>query len=386
MDNPAAHPLAGQVGKQDAILLSDCSNNKILFSKNAQKKLIPASILKLVISLAALHYLGEEFRFVTEFYYTDNGDLIIKGYGDPGFISAEIERAAQTISQKIHTVRHIVVDDSFFAPAITIPGRTPISMEPYDAPNGALCANYNSIALGLQEGVYISAEPETPLLPFAVQQLQGLPTTTGRVLLIQEQGETALYAGELLAYFLGQSGSLVTGDVRPGRADTNIKTPVLRQASVFSLSEVIAQLLQYSNNFTANQLLLYCGAKRFGPPATLAKGVLAVQDYAATVLNINDMNLVEGSGLSRQNRISAEFMNRVLSAFLPYRNLMRKDGDEFYKTGHLQGVSTRAGYLKRTDDSMMAYVIIVNTPGKTATDFMPNIKKLTNSFPPAENQ
>ena len=64
---------------------------------------------------------------------------------------------------------------------------------------------------------------------------------------------------------------------------------------------------------------------------------------------------------TRTGRLSYQ----VLQEFLPYHYLMRRQGREYYKTGTLNGVSTRAGYIKRTDGKFYRYVIMFNTPGKS---------------------
>ncbi len=125
------------------------------------------------------------------------------------------------------------------------------------------------------------------------------------------------------------------------------------------------KLLEHSNNFTTNQLLIATGAKIIGSPGTLAKGVAIASDYAKEMLDIENMTIVEGSGISRDNRVSAVQMDQVLQEFLPYHYLMRREGREFYKTGTLYGISTRAGYIKRTDGEFYRYVIMFNTPGKS---------------------
>ncbi|MGD9177998.1 MAG: D-alanyl-D-alanine carboxypeptidase, partial [Desulfobacterales bacterium] len=62
------------IGKSDSILVADAQGN-ILFSKNADQKRIPASILKIFTSLMALHYLGDDYRFPTEFYLDQHSNL-----------------------------------------------------------------------------------------------------------------------------------------------------------------------------------------------------------------------------------------------------------------------------------------------------------------------
>ena len=79
------------IGTQDAILVSD-PQGQILFSKHAEKKLIPASTLKIFTSLVALHFLGSDYRFPTEFYLDVHSNLNIKGYGDPLLISEVVAK------------------------------------------------------------------------------------------------------------------------------------------------------------------------------------------------------------------------------------------------------------------------------------------------------
>jgi D-alanyl-D-alanine carboxypeptidase len=77
--------LGDLLGNQDAVLVAD-AKGRILFSKDADKKLVPASSLKILTALVALHYLGPDYRFTTEFYLDKNLNLKIKGYGDTLFI------------------------------------------------------------------------------------------------------------------------------------------------------------------------------------------------------------------------------------------------------------------------------------------------------------
>jgi D-alanyl-D-alanine carboxypeptidase/D-alanyl-D-alanine-endopeptidase (penicillin-binding protein 4) len=63
-------------------------------------------------------------------------------------------------------------------------------------------------------------------------------------------------------------------------------------------------------------------------------------------------------------------MLRVLDKFKPYHQLMRKKGREFYKTGTLYGVSTRAGYIADQNGGLYRYVVMINTPGKSTKAIM----------------
>ncbi|MFP4444857.1 MAG: D-alanyl-D-alanine carboxypeptidase/D-alanyl-D-alanine-endopeptidase [Desulfosudaceae bacterium] len=363
------------LGERDAVLVTDCRSERVLYARNETVPLVPASIVKVVTSLAALAGLGEDYRFETDFFVTPAGDLVIKGYGDPCFVSAEIEKAAAVVARHVQKVGDIIVDDSYFAP-IHIPGRAVPSLQPYDAPNGALCANFNTVAFVRDNGHYRSAEPETPLLPFAEKRLRRMPVSRGRVLLINHQDKAAEYAGRLFAWFFTAAGAEVQGEVRPGRADTQADRLVYRHRSGFRLEDIVTRLMRYSNNFTANQLMLACGARRKGAPATLAAGRAALRHYLEETLGIQNVRLADGAGLSRENRITVEAMDKALAAFRPYRPLMRRDGDDLYKTGNLNGVSTRVGFVDGPDGRLHRYVIMLNTPGKRTDLILPIVREL----------
>lgn len=368
--------LVNDIGSHDGILIKDTESGKILLEKNSDKPLVPASTLKIVTSLAALHYLGADYRFVTECYRRKDGALILKGYGDPAFVSEGIDAMAGAVACKIQETPCIVVDDSYFASPLDIPGRMKPSLEPYDAPNSALSANFNTVAFSRKKGHYVSAEAQTPLLPFALDRVKSSGIAQGRIMIIRNQHEAAVYAGELFAYFLGVHGCRTGGPVIEGRADPETDLQVYRYLSEKTLSEIVTQLLLYSNNFTANQLLLCCGARQYGPPATLAKGLKAVDAFLNQCLDISDIKMVEGSGLSKDNHISAKTMSRVLDAFSSYQSLMRFHDGEYYKTGNLTDVSTRAGYMTTDSGRRYQYVIMFNSPEKDAGQLIPLVKQL----------
>jgi D-alanyl-D-alanine carboxypeptidase/D-alanyl-D-alanine-endopeptidase (penicillin-binding protein 4) len=354
------------IGKNDSILVADARGN-IVLEKNAAEKRIPASILKIYSSLVALHYLGEDYRFPTEFYLDPQANLKIKGYGDPLLISEVIAKISQVLAvllKNSQPLNDLVLDDSFFRQPLTIPGITS-SAQPYDAPNGALCVNFNTVNFKRTSQGYVSAEPQTPLLPFVIEKIRASGLHQGRIVFSHNQNEITLYAGMLFQHFLEKQGLRFNGKIKLGRINAKVDRLIFRYESSSPLAEMVAKLLEHSNNFTTNQLLIATGAKIIGPPGTLAKGVAIASDYAKEMLDIENMMIVEGSGISRDNRVSAVQMDRVLQEFLPYHYLMRREGREFYKTGTLSGVSTRAGYIKRTDDVFYRYVIMLNSPGKS---------------------
>ncbi|MDY6822791.1 MAG: D-alanyl-D-alanine carboxypeptidase [Thermodesulfobacteriota bacterium] len=365
------------IGAGDSILIKECgSAGKVVVSKNTDQLRIPASILKVVTVLAAFDMLGPEYRFATDFYRTPDDDLVIKGYGDPCLVSQEIGRAAEAISRHLQQIRNIIVDDQWFSPDIRVPGRASDSLQPYDAPNGALCANYNTVRFVKKNGTYVSAEPQTPLLPFVEKRIRHLAVNHGRVMFVDGPGEGALYAGELFKYFLENSGCQVKGGVVHGRVNKNEDVLVYRHVSSNAIETVAEKLLRYSNNFIANQLFLVCGAVTYGPPATMDKGKRAIDKFVRRSLDIQGAEIYEGSGLSRKNRMSAQMMSRALDAFVPFRTLMREAGNGYYKTGTLNGISTRAGYIQADDGALYQYVVMVNTPKKRSDAIMPAVREI----------
>jgi D-alanyl-D-alanine carboxypeptidase/D-alanyl-D-alanine-endopeptidase (penicillin-binding protein 4) len=361
------------VGNKDAVLVSDWQG-KTLFAKNAKHQLVPASTLKLLTALAAMRYLGPDYRFITEFYLDRNHNLIVKGYGDPLLISEVmaniVAKLAARLDSKHPLINDLVLDETYFADPIVIPGVTS-SYEPYDAPNGALCVNFNTVNFKRNtNGTYASAEPQTPLLPLVIPRIQASRLDQGRIILSRKENESTLYAGHLLLYFMQQQGMHFSGNIRIGRVQNEFDQLIFRYVSEFSMAQIISKLLEHSNNFMANQLLITAGAKAYGPPGTLSKGVRAVSVFANDVLKLPNIHIVEGSGISRENRISAQDLLAVLEAFAPYYRLMPGEGKAFYKTGTLSGIHTRAGYIENQAGKIYRFVILINTPGKSADHIM----------------
>jgi D-alanyl-D-alanine carboxypeptidase/D-alanyl-D-alanine-endopeptidase (penicillin-binding protein 4) len=129
----------------------------------------------------------------------------------------------------------------------------------------------------------------------------------------------------------------------------------LTLTSPWALEDVVRKLLQYSNNFIANQVMLSLGAHRYGPPATLNKGVRALTDYAANLPGWETAEIAEGSGISRENRVTPAQMGTLLLAFMPHHELLRRTDTQYYKTGTLTGIRTRAGYFIGTDHRLYPF-------------------------------
>ena len=354
-------PCNQQIKTTDSFLLAT-PQGKVLFEKNADKQRVPASTLKILTSLAVLDHLGAAYRFKTEFYKDEDGNLKIKGYGDPLLVSEALNQIAEVLARKGQPFRNIILDDTYFDRKIRVPG-CDNTTNPYDAPIGALCANFNTVAFRRNKsGGFRSTERQTPMLPFMIRQIRSQGLKSGRRTFTHDSKVAALYVGELLRYLLKKSGAQVTGKIQFGsvsRTDTLLFT----YRSLFPMETVAQKMLHSSSNFMANQIFVALGAAVYGPPGTLEKGVRATRAYIKRELGFTHYKLVEGSGLSRKNHLSAYDMLAILEKFKPYKDLLKSHDDVRYKTGSLKGVRTRAGYIESEAFGPCCFAVFFNRKG-----------------------
>jgi len=362
--------LAKALHPTDALLVIE-EPNRVVYDQQADALCIPASTLKIATALLALNTLGETYRFPTDVALTAGGTLYLKGYGDPLLISEVLDSYAAMVAKElteagISAITGIGVDDSYFD-RVAIPGVRPRSSQPYDAPNGALCTNFNTVSYRRTvKGDLISAEPQTPLLPFVARRIpQDAPG--GRMRL--SPAESRLYAGHLFRYFLQRHGIKVTGAVAPLPKPSGPFPYEKRLLSPWTLPEALEKLMAFSNNFMANQIFLACGANAKGEPATLEKGCTAFCDVMTRLIN-RCPEVVEGSGISRQNRITARTMDALLQCFAPHARLLHEEGGAQFKTGTLNDVSTRVGYLTTPNGKRYRFSIFTHRQNGEAGEIL----------------
>jgi D-alanyl-D-alanine carboxypeptidase/D-alanyl-D-alanine-endopeptidase (penicillin-binding protein 4) len=349
------------------VMLND-ENGAPLLSIDAEKLYIPASIIKILTSQIALDLLGPEYRFKTECYFDSAAGLTIKGFGDPYFVSDEIRCFAKALrGAGIVTVKKLRLDHSYFAGELSIPGISTTN-NPYDALNGSLVVNFNTINIAKDAaGMVTSAEAETPLTPLAQLKAAALPRgSTQRINLSARREDCRKYAGELLYAILREQG-IDVADSLAGETVTDAgRSPTFTYNNSKPLTEVLRGLLRYSNNFVANQIFLQIGALKNGAPATMEKGIAVYEEYIRTGLKIPDreLTMAEGSGISRDNRVTGRTMIAVVERFKPYADLLTPKNGHPLKSGTLTGVSNYAGYI-RTARGLRSFVIILNQEKNT---------------------
>lgn len=348
------------------VLVTDLSG-RVLFGRNQNKRLIPASIVKIITAAAALDKFGAKYRFQTFFYLTKDKDLVISGRGDPLLISEEVAWIATVLAGRLRArglekIRHIVTDASYFATDFH-PARKKRTDNPYDAFNTALAVNFNTINVNISETGRISpAEPQTPLTPLAIHIAEKSPKQGQvRLNLSTRPTDCLLYAGELFRAFLVRTGIRVTGRIRMPGGKSTLGQPLLKYNSRFTLDQVVAKMMKYSSNFTANQLWLTLGAQDHGPPGRPSKSKRSMTAYLASV-GVEGVRLDEGSGLSRRNRLSPTGLVKILSGFKKHHRLLVKSNGGWVKTGTLTGVQSLAGYIDSANRGLLPFAIILNGP------------------------
>ncbi len=343
-------------------------NGETISSLNSDLLLIPASTIKIATALLALEILGPSHRIKTEFYLRSGGILCIKGYGDPYLTSERVGEIARILKEKgVSRLQEIIIDDSHFNLESAADGAEN-SRNPYDADNGALAVNFNSVALIRHDhGGVSSPEPQTPLLAITrdIGSLVGNGLQRVNVSAFKNQNDTIVplrYAAELFAELLRHQGIEVTDAYRRGRISSD-DLLLYTYESRMSVSEMVRGCLNHSNNFIANQLFLYSGAVRFGPPATWDKGRRALTAIMTEVAAITEdqFHIIEGSGLSRKNRITPAAMIRLLEAFRPHADLLKRKDGILLKSGTMDGVYGYGGYFSR-GGGLDPFVIMLNQP------------------------
>lgn len=335
-------------------------NGTLLDSANLNVPLVPASIIKLLTGLAAFDQLGESYQFKTEFFVDGDNHLYIKGYGDPFMVSEEIKAIMLSLKNSgIKIINDIYIDVSNYQ-LESITDGAGNSLNPYDVASTALAVNFNTINVVVaKDGSVQSAEPQTPLLPIMTRLGKPLPAGEHRINISRDPADSLLLAGQLFRSF--QHKAAIKGEGRIARRKAPASKPVLIHHSSRKLPELVAGLMRYSNNFIANQIFLQIGAHNFGYPATWQKGQQAMLNFIKKdpVLRSAAINLVEGSGLSRKNRLSGQAMLRVLELFKSHAHLLPEKNNILLKSGTLAGTYSYAGYFG-TNDNLDGFVIILN--------------------------
>jgi serine-type D-Ala-D-Ala carboxypeptidase/endopeptidase (penicillin-binding protein 4) len=261
----------------------DLDTGEAVYSRNASLPLLPASNEKLAVTYAALTALGPSFQIETDVLgsgqqvgTTWQGDLIVKGYGDPTLSSGDLSLLAQQIHAAgiARVTGRIVADESWFDARRTAPG--------------------------WKAAFYIEESP--PLSALIVDR-----GVVGRF----TSHDPALAAGQLFRTALVHAGVRVAGTTVHGVADDS----AVPLASIDSppLATIVRWMDRVSDNFDAEMLLKELGAVQ-ADNGTTAAGVGVVAGLLAQAgVPMAGVRMVDGSGLSLLDRFTASALVSLLT-------------------------------------------------------------------------
>ncbi len=401
-----------------AVVVKPLDGGALRWSANDRKPMNPASTMKLVTTYSALHLLGPAFTFRTELLADGpvtaealRGDLYVRGGGDPHLV---IENLWQMVSRLrgfgIRDIRgDLVLDKTFFEPLEHDPGQFDGEEgRAYNVGPDALLLNFKSVAItfvpdAAAKVVRVLVVPEVAGMkaPRSVPAVEGgcgdwrgklradindpLNIRIGGVYPLA-CGERAIYVGALehTNYFAAvfralweRQGGTWTGRVREGAVSATARLVATQESP--PLAMLIRDINKFSNNVMTQQLFLTMGGAG-GAPGNPARGAAAVRGLlAARGMDMPELVLENGCGLSRIERISAGSLANVLGdawssqwmaelmASLPIsgvdgtmkgRNVPA--GAAHMKTGLLEDTRAVAGYVLAASGKRYVVVAIIN--------------------------
>lgn len=405
-----------------AIHVQAVDSTKPYLSVNANSSVQPASLMKLLTTAAALDVLGPDYRWTTRVYTngTQNGevlqgDLIIRGSGDPRFSQQDLWQLLRRL--RALGIRQItgdvILDRSLFVPVKDDAAQFDQKPErAYNALPDALLLDTKSVLIHLipdpaRQRVRVTIEPYLTDFSLSAPALSvgecgewrsqlGLRMEQKKIFFA---GSYALACGEktlaVHAYPLTHTeyfdaslrqlwremGGSLQGVAREGVLPAQAQEITQWQSA--ALTDAIRDINKFSNNVMARQLLLTLAAEGGYLPASKEAGAAVVRQWLiAKGINAAELVVDNGSGLSRADRLSAALLARILKsvwlsphmpefiASLPLAGVdgtMRKRAENLsvksfahIKTGSLTEVAGIAGYVTTRSGKRMIVVCIIN--------------------------
>jgi D-alanyl-D-alanine carboxypeptidase/D-alanyl-D-alanine-endopeptidase (penicillin-binding protein 4) len=265
-------------------LAVDITTGAVVYAHNPGMSVAPASNEKIPVSWAALTRLGPAYRFHTEVYGVGaragrvwDGDLVLKGFGDPTLVTADLDRLAATIRGRgIRSVTGRILGDESF----------------YDTMRGA--PGWKAYFVGGET---------PPLSALVVDRARGWPALS-----------PPLLAARAFRDALVRRGVSVSG--RPGLGRAPVAAVPLASDVSAPLAVVVGHMNRESDNFYAEMLLKQLGALNGAIGTSAAGGRAVVAAMREAGITVDGVRIVDGSGLSGLDRLTAEALVGVISVGL----------------------------------------------------------------------
>ncbi|UCG71684.1 MAG: D-alanyl-D-alanine carboxypeptidase/D-alanyl-D-alanine-endopeptidase [Chromatiales bacterium] len=407
--------------------VQDVDADAPLLAVNAALARNPASTIKLLTTFLALEDLGPAYTWRTEVYLHGqleegrlDGDLYLKGYGDPYLVTERVWLLLRGLRQRgLQDIEgDLVIDNSFFEVSPEDPGAFDGQRyRVYNVAPEAFLVNFRAVNFIFRpdpddQGVQIVADPAPSNLEIRNQlklregrcggyqggiriapgetNAGGVVTFSGRFgrdcpeyRLSRAVMDASEFSYGVVRSLWEESGGTLKGTGRSATVGEDWET--FYEFDSPPVSEVIRGVNKWSNNVMSRQVFLTMGAERFGAPGTVDKARdAAAAALAERGLDFPELRLDNGAGLSRDTQISARNLARLLLAGYdsPYRSefesslalagldgTMRRrfrddqlTGQMHIKTGRLNGVFAMAGYLRAASGRDFVVVAMQNHP------------------------
>ncbi|WP_457603445.1 D-alanyl-D-alanine carboxypeptidase/D-alanyl-D-alanine endopeptidase [Nitratifractor sp.] len=420
---------------QVSLLISETRSGRVLADYRADESRRPASVIKLATTYAALIELGKDFRWPTRFFIRGHlrrgileGDLIVKAYGDPTLSCQDIPTIVSRLKRLgIRKITgNILIDRSFFAVGNRISsGFDRHLYSEYNAMPDALMFDDHlcRITVDTRSGRPVVSKSIPDRSYRVVNRLKvtnrscrgryswplvrirraedGVPTVTLSGTLSKRCSPRTIknvLSHPYYAFYYALTDEMKRAGIDyHGRLKLRTTPPDARPLMTHysvPLIRILAKTDKMSNNLYARHIFLLLGAKRYGAPATVAKGRKAVHAIlSARGILGRETILDNGCGLSRRTRTTARALHRLLQdAYRRYgwtwmsclaiagvdgtikrrfRNTpVRKRA--WMKTGTLKDAKNIAGYVKARSGKLYTAVILYNGPERWKGSLLEN--------------
>lgn len=410
-----------------SIQVEDLTTNKTLYKKNEKILLRPASNMKILTSAAGLLYLGPDYEFKTELFYSGNvsndtlyGDLFFEGGCDPDFVTQDFYPFVEAVkSLNVSVIKGNLYGDISFKDSIYwgkgwMWDDDPSSDAPYLS---ALNLNDNCVVINFDSTKdSISISPKTNYVnvfriydsTHLIIDRKWMERKNDIIIKGKNDGnnysskinvlEPAKYFLTVFSEILDSNNVKILGEIGTRKIPENIK-------SLYTFgrkySDVINNLNKSSDNLSA-EMTLYALSERYsGKPASVDSGIQFIKMMIDSIgLDSKDYRLVDGSGVSHYNVVSAELLVNVLKYFYHNKpelykllydsfpiagvdgtleNRMRESraaNNVHAKTGTLTGVSCLSGYVTTKKNHTLAFSIMMQNfvgSAKKVRDFQDKI-------------
>ncbi len=415
---PFENPIAAAIKKADisnsaliSVSFKEISTGKKAFELNPTAPMTPASIQKIVTLLPSLDTLGKDYEFKTQLYKNGENNLYIKLGADPYFTTRDLKDLIKNLSNyKIYTTKAIYIDDSILDSNEWGEGwQWDDDLNPSTPKFGSYNMDKNLITVNICPAV-IGAPAEITTTVF-------YPTAFINNIITAEKTDVKLERKNYISPDVINADGTVSYELN---IDIPINYPrryfilrledILRKQKVayygdfnrlklpkntymiaetkHPLSLAMDDILKKSNNMVAETVFKLAGGKYTNETGSASASTEMLNDYYKKQgINTDNIRIVDGSGVSKNNLISSDFMTEVLlkasqeknfddfkihmatpgEGTLTDRMLYFKDKIRA-KTGTLSNISSIAGYLTTKSGKSYAFCIMVNDSKSKSAD------------------